>query len=744
MKQERQDERPATEKGTGTPGLYIQLFSLHGLIRGHSPELGRDADTGGQVKYVLELAKALGEHDDVDRVDLVTRLIDDKSVSPDYARPVEVLSDSARILRIPCGGKKYIRKELLWPHLEEFIDNMIRFIKSQERAPNIFHGHYADAGYVAMELAASFDAPFVFTGHSLGRNKKEKLLADGLSLARINRQYNMETRIGVEEEIIRRAKLIITSTKQEIKRQYGLYNNSTHNRFTVIPPGIDLESFYPFYDLQLDSELLSEEVKQTRFTLLEELHRFWSNPEKPFILALCRPDHRKNIGGLIDAYGTNRELRAVANLAIFAGIRRDITMMEENEREVLTDMLLQMDRYDLYGRLAIPKKHDFATEVPELYRICAESRGVFVNPAMIEPFGLTLIEASACGLPIVATNNGGPVDIVANCENGILIDASKPHEIAEALLSILVDEDKWSLFSNNGIKGVRDHYSWRSHSENTIRRIQKLLPEPQYSLRQEEPLPMHRATASFGKRLLNVKHLMVTDIDNTLVGDEQSMRKLFHTLEGHQQELAWGVATGRSLELTLEAMTEYNFPMPDILICSVGTEIYYGPDLRYDKGWQQHISWQWKPEKIKEALASFDFLTFQEAEGQRSHKISYYLEEKEDRLARVHERLQQMKLRCQIIYSHGQFLDILPARSSKGKAIDYLRYKFNFSPRHVMVAGDSGNDEDMISGHARGLVVGNHSQELEGLRGKANIYFSTEEYAAGIMDGLRHYGFLSA
>ena len=99
--------------------------------------------------------------------------------------------------------------------------------------------------------------------------------------------------------------------------------------------------------------------------------------------------------------------------------------MEENEREVLTDMLLQMDRFDLYGKLAIPKKHDFATEVPELYRLCAESRGVFVNPALVEPFGLTLIEASACGLPIVATNDGGPVDIVTNCDNGILVDVQQ-------------------------------------------------------------------------------------------------------------------------------------------------------------------------------------------------------------------------------------------------------------------------------------------------------------------------------
>ncbi len=731
-------------KGTEmqTSGLYFQLFSIHGLVRGNMLELGRDADTGGQVKYVVELARALGERDDVAQVDLFTRLINDRNVASDYAQPVESLSDKVRIVRIQCGGKKYLRKELLWPHIEEFIDKTIRFVKSQRKIPDLFHGHYADAGYVAMELAAAFDVPFVFTGHSLGRNKKEKLLADGLSEARINKQYKMDTRIQIEEEIMRRADLIITSTQQEIDKQYGLYNNGRHDRFAIVPPGIDLDTFYPFYDSQLDSELLSEEVKQTRFTLFNELHRFWLHPEKPFILTLCRPDHRKNISGLLEAYGTSRELKAIANLAIFAGIRSNITAMEENEQEVLTDMLLQMDHYDLYGKLAIPKKHDFSTEVPELYRICAESHGVFVNPAMTEPFGLSLIEASASGLPIVTTNDGGPVDIVKNCENGILIDAADPKEIAEALLSILIDEEKWSLFSNNGINGVRNHYSWQAHCEKTIQHVRQILPDVKDAMKKPEERISIQPSVSFGKRLTNVKYLLITDIDNTLVGDDTSMRELFSVLQKHHKDLAWGVATGRSLELTIEAMTEYNFPMPDILICSVGTEIYYGPDLRLDKGWQQHISKQWKPEKIKEALAPLDFLVFQEAEGQRSHKISYYLEEKANRLARVQEQLKKNKLRCRIIYSHGQFLDILPFRASKGKAINYLRYKFDFSPRYVMVAGDSGNDEDMISGRARGLVVKNHSEELEILRGRQNIYFSPETYAAGILDGLNYYGFI--
>jgi len=724
-------------------GLYIQLFSLHGLIRGHAQEMGRDADTGGQVKYVLELARALALREDVELVDLVTRLIDDKMVSSDYSKEIEPLSEKARIVRIQCGGRKYLRKELLWPHLEEFIDKTIKFFKKQQRTPDIFHGHYADAGYIAKELGKAFDAPFIFTGHSMGRNKRDKLLADGVSLQRINKQYAMDTRIHEEERIIEKAGLVITSTQQEIDQQYGLYRNFKKGNYKVIPPGIDFEAFYPYYNYHFDAEHVPEEIKQARIALLKELQRFWGHPEKPFILALCRPDHRKNITGLVEAYGTNPELQAIANLAVFAGIRQNISEMEENERAVLTDMLLQMDKYDLYGKLAIPKKHDFETEVPELYRLCAESRGVFVNPALVEPFGLTLIEASACGLPIVATNDGGPVDIVKNCSNGILVDARRPSEIADAIKSILINDEKWDEFSNNAITGVRNHYSWASHCHKLMQYIHETFPD----LEKKGP-PQDKTShaiserPSFGKRLISSNYLMITDIDNTLVGDNDSMAHLLNLLERYRKSIAWGVATGRSLELTLEAMTEYDIPIPDILICSVGTEIYYGPDLRMDKGWQQHITYKWKPEKIKATLQALDFLSSQEAEGQRAHKISYYMEDSLDYLEEIHRRLEEQKLSCQVIYSHGQFLDIIPKRASKGKAINYLKYKYEFSSSKVMVAGDSGNDEDMIQGTNNGLVVANYSEELEKLRGNLRVFFSREKYAAGIIDGMVHYGFI--
>ncbi|MBN1113763.1 MAG: glycosyltransferase, partial [Oligoflexia bacterium] len=182
--------------------LYIQMFSLHGLIRYDNPELGRDADTGGQIKYVLDFAEELSRHDDVLRVDLFTRLITDKTVSEDYSKPVSSVSEKFRIVRIPCGRPKYIRKELLWPHLDQFIDGTIKFTKKSGLTPDIIHGHYADAGYVGKQLASFYSVPFIFTGHSLGRPKKLKLIAEGMKPDEIDRIYKIEQRISVEEDIL--------------------------------------------------------------------------------------------------------------------------------------------------------------------------------------------------------------------------------------------------------------------------------------------------------------------------------------------------------------------------------------------------------------------------------------------------------------------------------------------------------------------------------------------------------------
>ena len=176
--------------------LYLLLISVHGLIRGHDLELGRDADTGGQTKYVVELARALGECSEVARVDLVTRRIDDKSVSSDYSRHIEPLGNKVNIIRIDCADQVYLPKEQLWDHLDNFADNLLHYIHTNKLSPHIIHSHYADAGYVGTRLSHQLSVPLVHTGHSLGRSKRKHLLASGVKGDAIEKRYHMSRRIN--------------------------------------------------------------------------------------------------------------------------------------------------------------------------------------------------------------------------------------------------------------------------------------------------------------------------------------------------------------------------------------------------------------------------------------------------------------------------------------------------------------------------------------------------------------------
>ena len=712
-------------------GLYIQLYSLHGLIRGNNIELGRDADTGGQVKYVLELAKVLSENPGVEKVELVTRFVKDKNVSADYSQPIEKINSKFSIVRIRCGGGKYIRKELLWNHLEEFLDKSIKYIKAKGRLPDVIHSHYADAGYVCSELTKFFGIPFIHTGHSLGRQKLKKLLDDGVSPVDIEKRYKIGHRIDVEEDIIYFADMIVTSTHQEIQMQYGEYNNTNEEKFRVIPPGVDLEKFYSYSESRGDED----ESEKWQKLIKQKLHRFFVNINKPLILSICRPDKRKNISGLITAFGEDSELQKKANLAVFAGIREDIQEMPDNEREVLTEILLLLDKYNLYGKMAIPKRHDTQHEVPQLYRIAAESGGVFINAALTEPFGLTLIEAAAAGVPVVATDDGGPEDIIENCRNGLLVDVSDYKNISKAINELLENKSSWEKFSDNGIKNVKKFYTWRAHSKKYLDEINNLL---------SKELMKKDTFATVGQKLLKMKKLIVSDIDNTLLGDPYSLFEFSQLIGRVHPKIGFAVATGRTVQSAFDILKENNVPLPDVIISSVGSEIYYNyhDELIYSKGWDAHISHMWNRQRIKELLSVYDFLQYQEEDTQRKYKISYYTNDNAENIQKVKDILINNKIKANIIFSHGQYLDILPYRASKGKAIRYLCYRWNLPYENILVAGDSGNDEEMLKGELLGVVVANYSSELEKLKGNKRIYFSGRQFAGGIIGGIEHYNFL--
>ena len=546
------------KKAANENALYIMMISVHGLIRGENLELGRDADTGGQTKYVVELTKALARQSTVEKVDLVTRRICDVAVARDYGEPTEELEPNARIIRIDAGPDLYIPKEELWGHLDAFTDELFAWIHRQPRLPDVLHSHYADAGYVGVRLSHLTGLPLIHTGHSLGRDKVRRLLALGLTVDEIEQRYRMSERIRAEEDVLNSASLVITSTHNEIEEQYELYDCYTREKMSVIPPGTDLNQFHPPIP------------EQDCIPFAGTLAKYLREPEKPMILALSRPDERKNIVSLLEAYGKSERLQQLANLVIVAGNRNDIRELHEGAQNVLTELLLVMDCYELNGLVALPKHHS-SSEVAEIYRLAAASKGVFVNPALTEPFGLTLLEAAASGLPLVATEVGGPVDIIGNCRNGLLIDPLDEASIAKALHAILEDGELWAKFSDNGLRNVARFYSWEAHAQAYLEKVNDLIDQARIEAR---PAPLSRVPV-----VQTRTRAIFTAMDNTLLGDSDALAEFVKVIRQHYRRVLFGISTGRRLDSVLKILKTHSIPMPDILITSLGTEIYYPPQL---------------------------------------------------------------------------------------------------------------------------------------------------------------------
>jgi sucrose-phosphate synthase len=289
------------------------------------------------------------------------------------------------------------------------------------------------------------------------------------------------------------------------------------------------------------------------------------------------------------------------------------------------------------------------------------------------------------------------------------------------------------MFSRNGARNVRKYYSWRSHVKKYVTIMKKEAEKKYY---QRNLLIKTRS------RLPMVDRLIISDIDHTLIGDADGLKNFLQALKKSHENVGFGIATGRRLESAINILKKSKVPMPDIFITAVGSEINYGKGLVEDRTWRHHLKYFWEPERIREALSHLKGLELQEESEQRKYKISYYVDPKKaPSRAKIVRHFRNNKIRVKVIYSHKRFLDILPIRASKGLAVRYLGIKWGLPPERILVAGDSGNDEEMLSGDVLGVVVGNYSSELKRLRGKPRIYFAADTYANGIIEGIDHYQF---
>ncbi|KAF2310587.1 hypothetical protein GH714_015017 [Hevea brasiliensis] len=543
--------------------------------------------------------------------------------------------------------------------------------------PVAIHGHYADAGDSAALLSGSLNVPMLFTGHSLGRDKLEQLLKQGrLSRDEINSTYKIMRRIEAEEFSLDSSEIVITSTRQEIDEQWRLYdgfdpilerklrarikrNVSCYGRFmprmAIIPPGMEFHHIVP-QEGDMDGEVEGNEDHPTSPDppIWSEIMRFFTNPRKPMILALARPDPKKNITTLVKAFGECRPLRELANLTLIMGNRDGIDEMSSTNASVLLSVLKLIDKYDLYGQVAYPKHHKQAG-VPDIYRLAAKTKGVFINPAFIEPFGLTLIEAAAHGLPIVATKNGGPVDIHRVLDNGLLVDPHDQQSIADALLKLVADKQLWAKCRQNGLKNIH-LFSWPEHCKTYLSRIASCKPRhpqwqkdndgadtsdtdsPESEGDADRKGKLENAVLAWSKGVLKNtqktgyiergeqynssgkfpalrrrKQIFVIAVDfDAISGLIEATRKIFEAVEKERTEGSIGFILSTSLtisEIHSFLVTGGFSPSDfDAFICNSGSDLFYS-NLNSEDGpfvvdfyYHSHIEYRWGGEGLRKTL----------------------------------------------------------------------------------------------------------------------------------------------
>jgi len=237
--------------------------------------------------------------------------------------------------------------------------------------------------------------------------------------------------------------------------------------------------------------------------------------------------------------------------------------------------------------------------------------------------------------------------------------------------------------------------------------------------------------------------VLICDIDGTLVFEDSDVQPGLAEFAAHMAEhrakFLFAVATGRNRQLALDVFETHRLPAPDVIIASVGTEIFYMGDLQPAIDWSAHINSGWEPGKLARLHENAPGLCPQEPEKQGPFKVSFYIDPDDYKVELVFAALRRMNVWAKVVQSQGRFLDLLPERASKGAAVRFLCEKFAARLDRAIVCGDSGNDLDMLLCGARGVVVGNHAPELDALRDAPQIFFSERFGAAGVLDGLCHH-----
>ncbi|HQQ76172.1 MAG TPA: sucrose synthase [Thermoanaerobaculia bacterium] len=485
----------------------LLVVSPHGYFGQHGV-LGLP-DTGGQVVYILDQVRALekemrdrlaGQGVSVEpRILIVTRLIPDAGGTTCGQRLERVAGcRSTHILRIPfrkASGEvlpHWISRFRLWPYLERFAREVEREAPAELGGrPDLVIGNYSDGGLVATLLSKRLGVTQCQVAHAL---EKTKYLLSALHWKELEPRYHFSCQYTADLITMNAADFIITSTFQEIAGteetvgQYESYQSFTmpglfrvtngidvfDPKFNIVSPGADADVYFPYSDAErrlaslaprIEALVLGDEPVPTARGRL-------ADKEKPIVFTMARLDRVKNLTGLVEWYARSEPLRRTANLLVIGGSLDPAASVDHEERAQIERMHALFNEHGLDGSVRWLGMRLERNLAGELYRWVADRRGVFVQPALFEAFGLTVVEAMASGLPTFATLHGGPSEIIQNGRSGFHIDPNAGDgaaaSIAEFLERCARDPGQWERISRGALQRVAARYTWKSYAERVM------------------------------------------------------------------------------------------------------------------------------------------------------------------------------------------------------------------------------------------------------------------------------------
>ncbi|MBK8037454.1 MAG: glycosyltransferase [Verrucomicrobiaceae bacterium] len=416
------------------PRQRIAMISTHGYVAAQPP-LGAP-DTGGQVVFVLELSRKLAQLGC--RVDIWTRRFEGQP-------EMEAVDEHVNIVRVPCGGPDFISKEHLHTFIPEWVENAHRLMVKHGWSYYFINSHYWDAGLAGESLAAVLNVPHVHTPHSLG-SWKQRQMEDAAPDERdkLEKQFNFAIRRKNEQRIFESCALVIATTPPQadlIAKDYGI----GPEKIRMIPPGYDDNRFFP----------VSE---PTRRTLRHEM-----GYSGPVVASIGRLARNKGFDLLVRAFAIVAGRMPEARLRLAVGMRSsdpgDADLLRELEELIATHGLGERTQVTT----SLPDE-----QMADYYR----AADVFVLSSRYEPFGMTAVEALACGTPTVVTTRGGLYRALDFGVHALYTDTEDIEEFGIAMLQALKYQRLRTRLHQQGSQRVRALFTWSGIAQQLVRAVE--------------------------------------------------------------------------------------------------------------------------------------------------------------------------------------------------------------------------------------------------------------------------------